>query len=936
MAIDIEKLEKLRDSGVKFSGDVFEVAQAMQILKTNGYEHLKGIKTFNDLIAVLGDMLKVENTESVMESEIRQIITEGKMIDKITLDYLVKKYEKEINTRQGQDVIEKLIRDYVEQFSVKHKVEGKVDEVAKKVVKELGGKEELLKPVKEVLKLDLEEVEIQEEKNITTEYIENELKKFDTGKDLLDKEINLYKEAENEAVKGLKEAIKIEDLSKEQEENIKESLKNLDPQKATEKIAQTIFVKDKEVIDVIKKEVIKFNENKNETLKKAEIIVEEGTKETGATKEEKIKYREIVYQKIIDLPVDPKNITAENKILQLITGDINRDLIRVVDDEFRRNVAYLGDKNFKENLYTALLFRKDIKDNLVLKGIIEKNRYRILDLTEKQVLAFTGESSKAVEEIKQTSGVEDKKIEVVLKKAHLELEKYKKENKELINKYENQVMKEVIQKNILNKFIPENKDQKRIIKNYSEFIAESFHPIKKKNLPIKDWLENFKMIKGEMIKEKIPVPYSLPIIRKTEKLANYFESRPYFLNRMQFSQNIENIFSRIGINRPVFENQLIFRNVWNEIKMVPTSGMQVGVKSFFSDIGSSFRGIQQGGVGGAIQSISNLGNNIGETLGKGFNKTMDGLGITPGGLKRDVGNALGKTGNSLLKNGITVGENLTKLGSKALAMATAKGVAVFLLLIIGGILLYSIFMSGSISTLVPPNTLAGQITPGEGEEGEEKDPVNGVCWVTRNIFGVDEKIGYLGVFGNIDRCEEIDDRGETKSCREEVFHITKCVKYGTMKKMSLKDCPSGDECYLDEVAYDAYKKLIKRIREELGDNIDNGFEGLEMDYAYRDYWGQIWRYCDLGPEEAAYPGNSPHMSGLAFDLKIPSKDILGRKYSYDFWKRYNWFVLWDKYARDYGFFPCIEADTCGRDEPWHWEFRNKIKQGDIKEGDGCP
>ena len=131
--------------------------------------------------------------------------------------------------------------------------------------------------------------------------------------------------------------------------------------------------------------------------------------------------------------------------------------IRVVDDGFRRNIAYLGDKNFKENLYTALLFRKDIKDNLVLRGIIEKNRYRILDLIEKQVLAFTGESSKAIEEIKKTSGVEDKKIEMVLKKAHLELEKYKNEHKELINKYENHVMKEVIQNNILNKW------QKRLI-----------------------------------------------------------------------------------------------------------------------------------------------------------------------------------------------------------------------------------------------------------------------------------------------------------------------------------------------------------------------------------------------------------------------------------------------------------------------------------------
>ena len=107
---------------------------------------------------------------------------------------------------------------------------------------------------------------------------------------------------------------------------------------------------------------------------------------------------------------------------------------------------------------------------MVLRGIIEKNRYRILDLIEKQVLAFTGEGSKAIEEIKKTSGVEDKKIEMVLKKAHLELEKYKNENKELINKYENQAMKEVIQKNILNKYIPENKDQKEVV-NYSEFIA---------------------------------------------------------------------------------------------------------------------------------------------------------------------------------------------------------------------------------------------------------------------------------------------------------------------------------------------------------------------------------------------------------------------------------------------------------------------------------
>ena len=216
------------------------------------------------------------------------------------------------------------------------------------MVKELGGKEELLKPVKEFLALDLEEVEIKEEKNITTEYIENELKRFDTAKDLLDKEINLYKEAENEAVKGLKEAIKIEDLSKEQEENIKESLKNLDPEKATEKIAKTIFVKDKEVVDVIKKEVIKFNENKNEAVKKAEIIVEEGTKETGATKEEKIKYKEIVYQKIVDLPVNPKNIVVENKILQLITGDINRDLIRVVGDEFKKKYRLFGDKILKK------------------------------------------------------------------------------------------------------------------------------------------------------------------------------------------------------------------------------------------------------------------------------------------------------------------------------------------------------------------------------------------------------------------------------------------------------------------------------------------------------------------------------------------------------------------------------------------------------------
>ena len=125
MAIDIEKLEKLRDSGIKFSGDVFEVASAMQMLKTNGYEYLNKIKSFDDLIAVLGDMEKVENTESVMESEIKQIISEGKMIDKITLDYLVKKYEKEINTRQGQEAMAKLIKNYVEQFSVRHKVEGK-------------------------------------------------------------------------------------------------------------------------------------------------------------------------------------------------------------------------------------------------------------------------------------------------------------------------------------------------------------------------------------------------------------------------------------------------------------------------------------------------------------------------------------------------------------------------------------------------------------------------------------------------------------------------------------------------------------------------------------------------------------------------------------------------------------------------------------------
>lgn len=903
MAIDIEKLEKLRDSGIKFSGDVFEVASAMQMLKTNGYEYLNKIKSFDDLIAVLGDMEKVENTESVMESEIKQIISEGKMIDKITLDYLVKKYEKEINTRQGQEAMAKLIKNYVEQFSVRHKVEGKIDEVAKNVVKELGGKEELLKPVKEFLALDLEEVEIKEEKNITTEYIENELKSFDTAKDLLDKEINLYKEAENEAIKGLKEAIKIEDLSKEQEENIKESLKNLDPEKATEKIAKTIFVKDKEVVDVIKKEVIKFNENKNEAVKKAEIIVEEGTKETGATKEEKIKYKEIVYQKIVDLPVNPKNIAVENKILQLITGDINRDLIRVVDDEFRRNIAYLGDKNFKENLYAALLFRKDIKDNLVLRGIIEKNRYRILDLIEKQVLAFTGESSKAIEEIKKTSGVEDKKIEMVLKKAHLELEKYKNENKELINKYENQVMKEVIQKNILNKFIPENREQKRIVKNYSEFIAESFHPVKKKNLPIKDWLENFKMMKGQMIKEKIPVPYSLPIIRKTEKLANYFESRPYFLNRIQFSQNIENIFSRIGMNRPVFGNQLIFRNVWNEIRMVPTSGMQVGAKSFFGDIGSTFRGIQQGGAGGAIQTISNLGNNLGKAGNNIGNKIRDGLNISPSGIKREVGDALGKAGNSLLKNGVTIGENLTKLGSKALMMATAKGMAIFLILVIGGILLYSIFMSGSISSLVPPNTLAGQITPGEGEE----EIIDGICWVTRS--GV-----RMPIF-------EPENGGGRIATEKDGTRYDLAKKYPNNIGVIPSSYFSGSENQFDDRALEMLLKMIDDAAKEgiiLGiSSMYRSYERQQVLYdAYREYLATGFcpsDVCSCTCEPADPPKVSVHHTGRALDFIW-------------FWNDGGERLKWmRKNASKYGFYETT-------DEPWHWEYNPPLLIGERCEG----
>lgn len=122
--------------------------------------------------------------------------------------------------------------------------------------------------------------------------------------------------------------------------------------------------------------------------------------------------------------------------------------------------------------------------------------------------------------------------------------------------------------------------------------------------------------------------------------------------------------------------------------------------------------------------------------------------------------------------------------------------------------------------------------------------------------------------------------------------------------------------YVDRRAYEAYRKMVRAARAEIGRawNEDSG-TWLKIISAYRspEYQAELRRRSP-NSGRAGLAMRSPHFTGRALDLYVGGEPVSTKDHNRRLQVSqpvYHWLV---RNASKYGFYPYFY-------EPWHWEYR---------------
>ena len=114
-------------------------------------------------------------------------------------------------------------------------------------------------------------------------------------------------------------------------------------------------------------------------------------------------------------------------------------------------------------------------------------------------------------------------------------------------------------------------------------------------------------------------------------------------------------------------------------------------------------------------------------------------------------------------------------------------------------------------------------------------------------------------------------------------------------------------------AYEAYARMVRAARSELGETPSCDFFQLISGYRSREYQEELRLREGGNPSSAALAKNSPHFSGRAIDLYVGGDPVSTKDENRAVQvatPAYRWLV---KHAHHYGFRPYFY-------EPWHWEY----------------
>lgn len=924
MATDTAVIDKLKERNVDFaSSDA--VKKLINELDDMGYEG-KTPTSYEGLKKAINGIDIINSVEESRKKDIDKRFAQGQAMNEILLRELEELRAKGLEDEESIKQYKALVKEYVEKLGTDKKVDEIKEELAKEIVQNKPEAEkEVLK--KEVYKLvdtkllgfDPEETEkkIVDDRSLIIEEKVKEIKNPIEQKLLEDRAV--LKELKKEVVLHTQEIVG-EKLSEDQKQEIEKLL----DVRETAKIEQVAGAQTGEQMRMIEEEVNKYYDF--EELKKEETIgiVKQELKEQGIDKEHSEVFQQIVLKNLMEVPTNNIEKAVEAQIGTIIDKNTHDILYHIIDDEFRRNISIIGSENYSETIFNLMLLRHDVKKNPQLYKLIEINRLLIKEMIKLQVQAFVGPSVEVEAAPAVVGQVVEKKPELTKmekKMAELKLGKIIGQNKELIALYRQGKTKEVLKKVMTDCLVitpTEEKVKKRVeqkvaIKKYADFVAKSSFPTTRleRNVNPQNWATSYNEIKGQLLERGGYPPYRIPLVNKVDQVANYWMQDRGYAQRLTFNQYFNNIFSRVGEQTGGIGNYI--ETTWTNVL--------VGAKNNAQSLGQMMTpggNRIMGGGGGIGNTIGNLGqniNNVGNAVGKGANKVANNLGVNPSSIKNGMKKGL-DGGNNVANKLLGATERMIKIPGLALGSVTPTAILAFIVIIIVAILLYSIFMSGSISSLVPPNGMAAQITPGAKVTPTPGDVIGGACYVTRN--GI--QLPIIPIKHN-DIC---GTNKEKPTCGD----LSKSVYVGD-DFCSFANGKNG--CYLEPHVEEMYKKMMDEASEYFAGDI----EYLELTYGYRDFEGQVrmWNLyctntedvytCSLPGQEtfckpdgrAACPGNSEHQTGRGIDFSF---DDNIKKYP-----RYGEYLGWlQKNAPKYGF----ERVNW---EIWHWEYVAKVHEGET-------
>ncbi|HRT40064.1 MAG TPA: D-alanyl-D-alanine carboxypeptidase family protein [Candidatus Woesebacteria bacterium] len=888
MIIDLAKLEQLRDSGVNFSPNVFEVIQALQYLKTNGFKNLDRIKSFNDLITILSDIgpIRMEIEEEV-ESEIRKIIAEGKMIDEITRKYLIEKYEGKLKSQVNKEWFKKLVKRYIKQYQAIKRVDEFKENLIKETVKNFPeiNKDKLAR----FTEIKLSNLPKTEKKPIKTDLIAATITKFEPVKNLLTFKTNLIKKAKQEIITKIETQTGIH-LSKNEK---KEIFQKLDQPAIGE-------IKNPQIKPILEAEIKKFQEIKNKIQSEIIQLIQPRLDKLNINQEDKNQYQTVIIPKLInDLPLNPTEVKINQKIESAINHSYQDDLQQIIYEELKQNSPLIFQKEFSEKTYQSLITRTKINQQSDLEQVIQINQLDIFQLLDQQK-----------EELKKqgltTTAVGSQEV-LVFKTLDLKIKTFIKNNPQLINYYRQDRLKQLIQGVIQTETKTITPEQKEIIDNYSEFIAKTYYPTEENdlNISLNEWLIQYDLIKGRMLDLKTALPYSLSLSQQIDQWVTYLKNQPKLQERLKQVQNWNHFWRKLGL--PIVNQDVgwILQNrVATHFQRDLTMGINTGIK-----------GVLQATSGVAAPFIV-----IGNIIANGFKKILNNLGINQGEIKRWLGHNLNHLGHNFLNGALKFTEGLATMPGLALAAVTPKIITVIVVAVVVGLFVYQIYTGSLISGLVPPTAYGGQeqpdvtitptLTPGISPLPSSK----AICYIERILGG---KKTLMPVF------DKNGGRGLNFIIYDIGYYDTYPGIFNVQKSLNTKKLAKtkygGGNNYSDYLEPNVAQILDVMLDDLLKEKGTDYKDLILLDAAYRDYDQQALLRANSNWAEA--PGQSQHHTGRALDFHFGGYDSSGNPRPLTAHEQvvYNWLV---KNAEKYGFYQTYDS------EKWHWFYNPKVNSGE--------